>query len=247
MKTLHTLLIATLLAVLAIASCDDHEVEELKLDEALVKDVVLTSNIGSKMFSDVLKVRNKSLNMQNNECFSVKHEMSDDKKNMVLHLHYNNCLDGDIVQNGDVKIVIKNALTKDMTMELEFGNFSVNKNEISGKMSLSMKNQKMETVADLKMKYADGSSTSWKGKQTIKLLADGGLEVNGESSGKVRSGKAFTAKEVALIKKADCSWYMGGDLEILFEGNEDYKIHFTSECGNVSYTHKGIKAKLSLD
>ncbi len=250
MKKLDIFFIFMLISMLAMVSCDDHQVAEPELDEVVVRDIILTSRIGSDLFVDLQQSRLKNTS---NSCFTLSSEVMEDEKKLKLSIKYNNCEEDGIVKNGEIQVLLAAPSERgNAKTEIEFINFTVNKDEINGKMSIeapaiTAKSASIKTEADLQVKYVDGSSTSWNGKFEIKMLENGTFQMDGTSTGKARNGKSFVAKEVGMIRKLDCSWYVGGKMEVVFDQKDDYKIEFESKCGEIHYTHKGIRAKLNLD
>ncbi len=243
MKTINKLLLLMLLSIIGVASCDDHQIEEPKLDKVILKDMVLSSQVVNDLFFDINHSVNKEKSFSVDDCITVKNELSEDGKNFVLRLIYDNCTTGGIVKNGEIKVNINKKI-----FEVEFINLTINDKSVDGKMQITLINpEKFATHADLKLDYADGSSISWKANQTIQALSDGTWKINGEITGKARNVKSFIRKDIDLIKNKECPWYVGGRMELVFDKEEKYDIEFTSECGEIYYTHNGIRAKLPVD
>ncbi len=249
MKTITKLLFLMLLSMFLVVSCDDHQIDDPQLEQVVVKDLVLSSKVGSDLFFDVNANRTRQKSVAYDECLTVTHKWSEDHKSMTMSITYNNCVAGGITKNGEIRVSIAHDVAKTlMTSEIEFVNFTVNGSIMEGTMEIKAKSaDEFEADYDLKLQYADGSSISWKGKQTVKILSDGTWEINGQTEGKARNGKLFTRKDINLIKTKECPWYVGGKMELTVDGSEKYDIEFTSKCGDVYYTYKGVRAKLKID
>ncbi len=249
MNTVNKLLFVMLFSILGVVSCDDHDIEEPSLNNVIVKDLVLSSRIGHDLFFDINRSKNRNKSMVFDDCLEVKHEWSEDSEGVTIRIKYNNCVKGGITKNGEIRVHVNSQLTMSAMMtKIEFVNLTVNGNAIDGKMIIkSLTTSNFETDLDLKLKYADGSSISWKGTQKIQILSDGTWEINGTEEGKARNGKYFKRTGIKLIKNSECPWYVGGKMEIVVDKDEKYDVEFTSKCGDVYYTYKGVRAKLKLD
>ncbi len=247
MKTLNNLLFILVLGALFMFSCDSHKVEEPDIDKEVIKDNIFTSKVVSDLFFDVNNATTKEKSESNDDCFEIKHEMSENLKSWKLSLVYNNCEINGVVKNGEVTVEFTNSWKEGSFAKLKFNNFSVNGYSINGTMDISYEKDSVFKVnADIELTYADGSKTSWKGTKTIKMLENGTCEINGQAEGKARNGKSFTKKEINLIYDFVCPWYVGGKIKIVFEETETYDIEFNKKCGEFTYSYKGINTKQSF-
>ncbi len=121
MKTASKIFILMLISIFAITSCDDHEVEEPNLEEFIIKDVILSARLGSDMFTDVNDGSKKEKAMQDNKCLDIKQELSVDKKTLVMILKYNNCNEGGVSKNGEIRVKLDLLQNNtDKTFDVEF-------------------------------------------------------------------------------------------------------------------------------
>lgn len=84
-----------------------------------------------------------------------------------------------------------------------------------------------KTATDMKLTYADGTSTTWNHTQTTTLIEGGNTPLlfdnvwstTGSSSGVNRNGVSFSSNITEpLIKKASCRWISAGVTEITRDG-----------------------------
>lgn len=248
MKTLSRLLFIAILSSLFIVSCDDHNVEEPQMDKEVIKDNVLTSKIVNDLFLDINDGTSKSKSSQDvNGCLTIKSDVTPDLKTWTMSISYNNCESDGLVKNGKVEVSFTTSWETGCVANILFDGYTVNGYSVDGKMQTKFEKIGLFNVeSELKLSYADGSTTTWKDEKSFKMLTNGSWEINGTAEGKARNGKSFKRTETKLIKNLICPWYVGGEIKLTFNSDDIYDIVFGEKCGEVNYSYRGIDASFKL-
>ncbi len=249
MKTLVKLLFILAFISFSGVSCDEHDVEAPKLNEETIKNNVFSSKLVMDLFLDIKQgaVRSKSAS-DSDDCTSVEYNLSEDMKVWTMSITYNNCEADGLVKNGKVEIEFGGSWETGCVAKIHFDGYSVNGYSVNGNMETKFEKIDLFNLkSDLKLIYADGSSTSWKDEKTVKMIDGSQWEINGTVVGKARNGQSFTRTEKGLIFSWRCPWYVDGEIKLAFNKDEVYDLTFGEECGEFNYTYKGIKTSVSMN